>query len=88
MTTCAAPDVKKVSTISDDERKRELLRVLEEPDLPEPQKEFLCDFLSEKHLAFSLEKGERGETDLIQMEIDTGDGMPKKQSVRRMPFAA
>lgn len=42
----------------------------------------------EHPLAFSLGKGEHGETDLIQMEIDTGDAAPRKQLVRRMPFAA
>ena len=35
---------------------------------------------------FSLEEGE-GETDLIEMEIDTGDAAPKRQSAWRMPFA-
>ena len=81
-------DVKKISTMSESERKREVLKLLEEPDLPEPEKKLLCDFLVENHLAFSLEKGERGETDLIHMEIDTGDATPKKQPVRRMPYAA
>ena len=37
--------------------------------------------------AFSLEEEERGETDLIQLEIDTGDTPPKRQWPRRMPFA-
>ena len=36
---------------------------------------------------FSLGEGERGETDLIEMEIDTGNAMPRRQSARRMPFA-
>ena len=88
MTECAVPDVRTVSAVPDNERKRELLKVLGEPDLPAPEKELLCEFLAENHLAFSLEKGERGETDLIQMEIDTGDATPRKQPVRRMPFAA
>ena len=35
---------------------------------------------------FSLEEGERGKTDVIEMDIDTGDVPPKKQSARRMPF--
>ena len=88
VTKCAVPDVKRVSTISDDERKRELLSVLEEPGLPQSEKKLLCDFLVENHLAFSFEKGEHGETDLIQVEIDTADTAPRKQPVRRMPFAA
>ena len=86
--TYPAPDVKKVAIMSNSERKREVLKALEEPDLPEPEKKLLCNFLAENHLAFSLEKGERGETDLIQMEIDTGDAAPKKQPIRRMPYAA
>ena len=84
---CMIPDIKKVSTISDSERKRKVLEVLEEPDLPEPEKKLLCDFIAENHFARSLEKGEHGETGLIQMEIDTGDAAPRKQPVRRMPFA-
>lgn len=36
----------------------------------------------------TLEEGERGETDLLQMQIDTGDSRPRSQPVRRMPFAA
>ena len=39
------------------------------------------------HDVFSLEDGERGETDLVHMEIDTGDASPRKQPPRRMPFA-
>ena len=35
-----------------------------------------------------MEEGERGTTDLIQMNIDTGDAVPKKQPLRRTPFAA
>ena len=85
---CAVPDVKKVSTIPDSERKRELLKVLGKPALPEPEKKILYDFLAENHLAFNLEKGERGETDLIQMEIDTYGATTQKQPARRMPFAA
>ena len=33
----------------------------------------------DNHITFSLEKGERGETDLIQMEIDTGDAAPRSE---------
>ena len=44
-------------------------------------------FLTGYHRAFSLEEGERGETDLVHMEINTGDAYPRKQRMRRMPFA-
>jgi len=35
-----------------------------------------------------LEDDERGETDVVMMEIDTGEAQPKRQSVQRTPFAA
>ena len=47
----------------------------------------LLTYLADHHHMFSLEEGERGETGLVQMEIDTGDARPKKQQVRRMPPA-
>ena len=55
-------------------------------DLPQPMKESFFQFLSNHHEAFSLEN-ERGETNLLEMEIDTGDAPPKKQRPRRVPFA-
>ena len=79
------PEIRKVSADSDDKRKQELLKKLEEPDLPDAEKTLLCNFLTNNHLAFSLEDGERGETDLVEMVIDAS---PKKQPLRRMPFAA
>ena len=42
----------------------------------------------EYHDIFSLEEDERGETDLIEFEIDFSDEAPRKHSVRRTPFAA
>lgn len=47
------------------------------------------DLLQEYHRlsVFALEEGERGQTDLIHMEIDTGDARPIKQPIRRMAFA-
>ena len=61
---------------------RESNKLLSEEHLP------LEDLLVEYHNIFSLEEDERGETDLIEFEIDTNDETPKKQSVRRTPFAA
>ena len=55
--------------------------------LPENERIAFCEFLKKHHTAFSLEDNERGETDLIQLEIDTGEASPKKQRPRRMPFA-
>ena len=39
------------------------------------------------HDAFRLSDDDRGETDLVQLVIDTGDAPPKKLPVRRVPFA-
>lgn len=63
------------------------MKLIGEPDLPKAEQELLT-FLADIHEAFSLEDGERGETDLIQLEIDTGDSPSKRHPLRRMPFAA
>ena len=55
--------------------------------LPEKEKSEFLAFLMENHEAFSLEVGERGETEVAQFEIDTGDTAPKKQRPHSMPFA-
>jgi len=34
------------------------------------------------------QENERGETDLVQLEIDTGDAPPQRQSARRIPYTA
>ena len=45
------------------------------------------NLLLEHHEAFALSETEQGRTDLVQFKIDTGDAIPKKQPVRRVPFA-
>ena len=45
------------------------------------------EFLAAHHHVFCLDEGDRGETDLIHMEIDTGNAHPKRQAPRQMPFA-
>ena len=85
---CETPEVRQVSADSADKRKQELLKKLEEPDLPPADKILLRNVLANNHLAFSLGDGDRGETDLVEMVIDTGDANPKKQPLRRKPFAA
>lgn len=75
---------------SDDilQRKQRLRDVLPAPGLLDPsQQEQLYGFLTDHHQAFCLDELERGETDLIQLHIDTGDASARKQPVRRMPFA-
>ena len=44
-------------------------------------------FLGQYHDVFSLEDGERGETDLTEMVIETGDSPPRKVPARRMLLA-
>lgn len=68
-------------------RQEKLKEAIGELDLPSEEKKTLQSFLTRHHRAFCLEEGERGETDLIRMEIDTGDAHPRKQRVRRLPFA-
>ena len=68
-------------------RKQKLEAVLEEPELPQQEKTTLPRFLRDHHHAFSLEEGERGETNLVQMEINTGDARPRRQPAQRMPPA-
>jgi len=46
--------------------------------------QLLCDH----HDVFVLSEEERGETDLIQMDIETGDARPIRQHSRRMPYSA
>ena len=76
--------------VSDEEvtdRQKKLLELIAKPtSLTRDQRVELEEFLVENHDAFSLDPEERGETDLVQLEIHTGDAPPKKQPVRRMPF--
>ena len=46
-----------------------------------------CKMLMDYHKVFSLEGNERGETDLVPLEIDTGDAQPRRQHSRRLPMA-
>ena len=55
--------------------------------LPEAEELKLMAFLMDHHEVFALEEGERGETNLMQLEIDTGNATPIKQQPRRLPFA-
>ena len=51
--------------------------------LPKPERILFCQMLMDYHKAFSLEleEDERGETDLVQLEI--GDAPPKKRDSTR-----
>lgn len=67
-------------------RKAKLLETLQPPDLPPPDLELLRGFLTNHHDVLSLTEGEHGETDLVHMDINTGNASPKKQPPQ-MPFA-
>ena len=58
----------------------------EEISLSTSERQQLQQCLRDHHSVFAVEDNERGHTDLIQMEIQTGDASPKKQHLRRIPF--
>ena len=79
-------DVRRLSSCQGEERRKKLLDVLQLQNVPASDAEQLRTFLANNHDVFSLEEGERGETSLVKMEIDTGGEPPQKQPPRRMPF--
>ena len=82
----------RVAQIYSDERVKQRKQSLQDlfegslDHLPEEERDQLIGMLMENHHAFCLEKGERGETDLVQCTIDTPDACPQKQPMRRVPF--
>ena len=48
----------------------------------------VCELLGDHHHVFALEDKERGETNLVQLEIEIGNSPPARQHPRRVPFAA
>ena len=66
------------------EKLREMLKKKLDGTLGQEQ---LGALLEEYNEVFSLGKEDRGETDLIELHIDTGDTVPRKYPVRRVPFA-
>ena len=51
-------------------------------------KDKFLQFLLANHQAFAIDEADRGETDLVQMTIDTGDAQLKQVPPRRTPLAA
>ena len=47
----------------------------------------MLSLLQDYHDVFSLDDRDRGEIDLVEMTIETGDAVPKKQAACRTPFA-
>jgi len=71
------------------QRKSKLAEVFSrECPLQDHDMEQLLHLLTEFHDIFSIEDGERGETDWVKMSIDTGKATPVRQQPRRVPFAA
>ena len=70
------------------EQRKEKLHEALKPELSGTRGEQqLGALLEEYHEVFSLGKDDRGETDMIELHIDTGDAAPQKYLVRRVPFA-
>ena len=71
-----------------DDRKEELWKLIGKPKLlDKKQTQDLLNLVTDHHTAFCLDVQERGETNLVEMEIHTGDEAPRKVAARRMPFA-
>ena len=85
-----SPSIQSVSVNSNSVDRKELVRNLSGRvgNLTISQKEKFVEFLVEKHEVFALEEDEKGETNLVQMTVDTGGAPPKKQRPYRLPFAA
>ena len=86
-----APTVSRVcegSNENEEGRKQQLRKTLEGEFKDSPLSgTMLMSLIEEYHDVFSLEEGERGETDVVELHIDTGDAHPKSQPPRRVPFA-
>ena len=64
-------------------QKEKLCRLIPEPEaLDSIEKDSLMAFLANHHQALCLDDNERGETDLLQFEMDTGD-TPHSSTVRQ-----
>ena len=55
--------------------------------MPPEEREQILTLLCEYHHVFALEDRERGETDLLQFEIEMGNAPPNRQHPRRMLFS-
>ena len=75
-------------TPNDEDRRAQMIRTLFGTiDIPGEHKETLMQLLIAYNTVFSLDEGERGETDLVEFHIHTGGTVPLRQRPRRMPFA-
>ena len=60
---------------------------LDNPALSSDRQEKLPSLLEESQCVLSLEDGDRGETDVMKVHIDTGDAPPRVQLIRCVPIA-
>jgi len=67
---------------------RQCLFLDKELSLTWQEKDQLLQLLLLNHDAFTLTDGERGETDLLQIKIDTGNLLPHYQPAHHTPFIA
>ena len=86
----AVHHVSSVSTLARDNsgRAERIRSLFADNGAPAEYKEQLLQLLIQQNQVFGLEETERGETDLVQLHIDTGTTPPLRQRARRMPFAA
>ena len=79
-------DIRNLSSSTEEWREKHLLKLLKFEDVPAAELNQLKEFLTRHHTVFSLEKGKRGETDIVTMSIDTGESSPVRQPPRFLPF--
>ena len=75
---------------TEDETRQGELGALLSPELravPEEERAQLLTLLMKHHSVFSLKDGERGETDMTEVHIETGEAIPRRQPLRRIPHA-
>ena len=79
--------VRQITDVESRQKKLASFLVDEGQSLNWQDRDRLYTLLFDHHTVFALDGSECGETDLVQMEILTGDAPPKRQPVRRTPFA-
>ena len=79
--------VRQIADVESRKKKLASFLVDEGQSLNWQDRDRLYTLLFDHHTVFALDGSEHGETDLVQMEILTGDAPPKRQPVRRTPFA-
>jgi len=88
------PNVYSVSTTMSSEhikwRQQQLGKLLRSTKTQLSKEDYLLleTLLTDYHDLFSLEEDERGEPDIVEFEISTGDELPRKIAARRIPYAA